>query len=502
MIRLNDVKKVYPTRFGDRIVLNGINFDLAKGEKLGIIGRNGAGKSTMMRLISGAERPTSGTVERHMSVSWPLAFGGAFQAFLTGRDNVRFISRVYSQDFERNLAFVEEFSELGQYLGEPVRTYSSGMRARLAFALSMIIEFDCFLIDEIAAVGDARFHDRCNFELFEKRSDRAMVIISHDPGYIRDFCSRWAILDNGEFSEFEDFDVAYSEYKERIGVADNALIAAETGFLDSVRNRLHLLEFSYRKAGVDDRFRALVNEAEFARSRAEWTRAQTDWQAAEQSYTAALSAYPFERSYWLVLGHTVKEQGNLAGAEICYRTAAALGQPAQDVAVHLEFVVQQQGLNPKDYPLRPFSRATLPQQRPGKPDIDLLGYIFWGRSDIGEMEYLSLLRESDSLDQVAHLMVLDDRFLQQHDKAIYADRGEVSVSTADHEKCGQNLDWILAIFFYDLSGPQRENLRLRLVQSSDILREMLDRGILNDWKMTREAIEQAQKNTEIRQRSS
>lgn len=489
MIRLNDVKKVYPTRFGDRTVLNGISFDLTKGERLGIIGRNGAGKSTMMRLISGAERPTSGTVERHMSVSWPLAFGGAFQAFLTGRDNVRFISRVYSQDFERNLAFVEEFSELGQYLGEPVRTYSSGMRARLAFALSMIIEFDCFLIDEIAAVGDARFHDRCNFELFEKRSDRAMVIISHDPGYIRDFCSRWAILDKGEFSEFDDFDVAYGEYKERIGIADNALIAAETAFLDSVRNRLHLLEYSYRKAGVDDRFRALVSEAEFARSKAEWTRSAADWNAAEQSYAAALSAYPFERSYWLVLGHTIKEQGNLAGAEICYRTAVALGQPAQDVAVHFEFVVQQQGLDPKEYPLQTFSRTALHHQVPGKPDIELLGYIFWGNAAIHEAEYLSFMRESSSLDQVARLMVLDQRFMNQYVEALRHDDIEDPANETKKEDCERNLDWILAIFFSNLSGPARENLRPRLVKSSDILREVLDKGVLNDWALTQSAIE-------------
>ena len=152
MIRVENVRKVYPTRFGDKVVLDGVSFELHKGERLGVLGRNGAGKSTMIRLISGAERPTSGKVERHMSVSWPLAFGGAFQYMLTGRDNVRFISGIYKQDFERNLAFVEEFAELGPYLREPVRSYSSGMRARLAFAISMIIEFDCFLIDEIAAL--------------------------------------------------------------------------------------------------------------------------------------------------------------------------------------------------------------------------------------------------------------------------------------------------------------------------------------------------------------
>lgn len=217
MIRLNNVRKVYPTRFGEKLVLDGVGFELGMGERLGVLGRNGAGKSTMVRLISGAERPTSGTVERHMSVSWPLAFGGAFQQTLTGQDNVKFISRIYGQDFDRNLAFVQDFAELGPYLREPVRSYSSGMRARLAFAISMIIEFDCFLIDEIASVGDARFHDRCNFELFEKRGDRAMVIISHDAAYVRDHCTRWAVLHDGKLVHYDDFEVAYTDFKALIG---------------------------------------------------------------------------------------------------------------------------------------------------------------------------------------------------------------------------------------------------------------------------------------------
>lgn len=217
MISLRDIRKIYHTRYGENLVLDGISFDLAMGEKLGVLGRNGAGKSTMVRLISGAERPNSGTIERHMSVSWPLAFGGAFQVSLTGVDNIRFISRIYDQDFERNLAFVEEFAELGPYLREPVRTYSSGMRARLAFAISMITEFDCFLIDEIGAVGDERFHDRCNYELFEKRADRAMVIISHDAAYVRDHCTRFAVLHDAKLTLYEDFEVAYADFKELIG---------------------------------------------------------------------------------------------------------------------------------------------------------------------------------------------------------------------------------------------------------------------------------------------
>jgi ABC-type polysaccharide/polyol phosphate transport system ATPase subunit len=216
-LAVDRVGKVYPTRFGNKRVLENVNFTLGMGERLGILGRNGAGKSTLVRLISGAERPTTGEIRRHRSISWPLAFGGAFQPQLTGVDNIRFISRVYAQDFQRNLAFVEEFAELGPYLREPVRSYSSGMRARLAFAISMIIEFDCFLIDEIAAVGDARFHERCNHELFGKRGDRAMIIISHDAAYIRDNCTRWAILHEGAFVPYDDFEVAYAIFKELIG---------------------------------------------------------------------------------------------------------------------------------------------------------------------------------------------------------------------------------------------------------------------------------------------
>lgn len=217
MIHVRDLSKVYQTRFGSNRVLESVSFDLAMGEKLGILGRNGAGKSTLVRLVSGAEHPTSGTIDRQMSVSWPLAFGGAFQPMLTGRDNVRFISRIYNQDFARNLAFVEEFAELGAYLQEPVRIYSSGMRARLAFAISMIIEFDCFLIDEVGAVGDARFHEKCNFELFTKRADRAMIIISHDAAYVRDNCNRFAVLHDAKLTLFDDFEAAYAVFKDLIG---------------------------------------------------------------------------------------------------------------------------------------------------------------------------------------------------------------------------------------------------------------------------------------------
>lgn len=212
MIKLSGVNKFYPTRHGPVPILRDIDLEIGLGERVGILGRNGAGKSTLIRLISGAELPTSGHVDRTMSVSWPLAFGGAFQGALTGIDNLRFICRIYGVDPEDKIAFVEEFSELGIYLREPVRSYSAGMRARLAFAISMTIEFDCFLIDEIVAVGDSRFHEKCHTELFEKRGDRAMIIVSHDASYIREHCTRAAVLSGGRLHAFPTLDEAFEYY--------------------------------------------------------------------------------------------------------------------------------------------------------------------------------------------------------------------------------------------------------------------------------------------------
>ncbi|KVD45665.1 ATP-binding protein [Burkholderia sp. ABCPW 11] len=212
MIAIKAVTKVYRTRQGPRVVLDKIDLNVQKGEKIGILGRNGAGKSTLIRMISGAEFPTSGNIERNMTISWPLAFGGAFQGSLTGYDNLRFICRIYGVDFAKVAPYVDDFSELGVYLREPVKKYSSGMRARLAFAISLAVDFDCFLIDEIVAVGDARFHAKCHHELFEKRKDRAMIIVSHDAGYMREHCDRAAVLVSGKLHNFDTVDNALDFY--------------------------------------------------------------------------------------------------------------------------------------------------------------------------------------------------------------------------------------------------------------------------------------------------
>jgi capsular polysaccharide transport system ATP-binding protein len=213
MISIENVSKAYSTRFGPRTVLDRVNFTLERGRNVGILGRNGAGKSTLIRLLSGAEGPTSGHIRRNMSVSWPLAFTGAFQTHLTGLDNLKFICRVYGVEWKPLVPFVEEFTELGLYLREPVMHYSSGMTMRLAFALSMAIEFDCFLIDEGLAVGDSRFGDRCHVELFQKRKDRAFILVSHDPNIVRAYCERACVLHQGRLHDFSSVDAAYDFYQ-------------------------------------------------------------------------------------------------------------------------------------------------------------------------------------------------------------------------------------------------------------------------------------------------
>ncbi|WP_321884427.1 ABC transporter ATP-binding protein [Paraburkholderia bannensis] len=215
MIELRNVSKRYSIHHGrsHREILKSVNLCVRPGERWGILGRNGAGKSTLIRIISGSDRPHSGEVIKNMSVSWPLAFGGTFQGSLTGKDNVRLISRVYNVDYRRTLDLVEDFAELGPYLDEPVKSYSSGMASRLAFAISMSIEFDCFLIDEGMAVGDHRFHQKCNVELFEKRGDRAMIIVAHQTDLIRNHCSHAAILENGELKVCETVEEAIQIYE-------------------------------------------------------------------------------------------------------------------------------------------------------------------------------------------------------------------------------------------------------------------------------------------------
>lgn len=212
MIELKNITKVYPVKGGERTVLDNVSFRLEYGEKIGIMGRNGAGKSTLVRILGEAENPTSGTITRDMSISWPLAFGGGFQGSLTGADNVRFLCRLYDVDYDQAMITIDDFAELGKYLYEPIKVYSSGMRARLGFAMSLAVDFDCYLIDEVISVGDANFHRKCHVELFEKRADKSMIIVSHELHNIKEFCNKAAVLINGKLKIYEDIDEAMAIY--------------------------------------------------------------------------------------------------------------------------------------------------------------------------------------------------------------------------------------------------------------------------------------------------
>jgi capsular polysaccharide transport system ATP-binding protein len=214
MIRAVQLTKDYRTEGRMHRALNAVSFTVTKGEKLAVLGRNGAGKSTLIRLLGGVELPTTGFIRQTMSLSWPLGLQGGFQGSLTGNDNMRFIARIYNKPFDQIKAYVEDFAELGRFLSEPVKTYSLGMRARLAFALSLAIDFDCYLIDEVIAAGDQRFQRRSYEELFEKRADRSLILASHVGDVVKSYCSRALVLHQGRANLFDDIELALQVYNE------------------------------------------------------------------------------------------------------------------------------------------------------------------------------------------------------------------------------------------------------------------------------------------------
>ncbi len=208
-----DVMKEFPTEGGGkRRVLDGISFSVGMGERIAIMGRNGAGKSTLIKILSGLQRPTSGRIHRGLRMSWPLAFGGGFEGELTGADNVRFISRLYNAPIRETFDYVADFTELGEQLNLQMRFYSSGMRMRLAFALSLAIQFECLLIDEVITVGDRRFQRKCHDELFQNRKNCAMIVAIHEVNFVKDYCAKALILMDGRGRVFENLELAEAIY--------------------------------------------------------------------------------------------------------------------------------------------------------------------------------------------------------------------------------------------------------------------------------------------------
>lgn len=209
-LSVRGLSKTY--RQAGRTVFKDLSFTVGRSDRLAILGRNGQGKSTLIKMLGGVLPPTSGQIDWRMTSSWPIGFSGGFQGSLTGLDNVRFLSRLYRTDYRETLERVDDFAELGSSLKEPVKHYSSGMRARLAFGLSLAIEFDCYLVDELVAVGDARFQKKCNEELFTKRADRAFMIASHNMNLIKTYCDRALLIDSGRVEIYDDVSSAISAY--------------------------------------------------------------------------------------------------------------------------------------------------------------------------------------------------------------------------------------------------------------------------------------------------
>ncbi|MET1756874.1 ABC transporter ATP-binding protein [Novosphingobium sp. RD2P27] len=208
MIRFDNVSKTYHLRNFQKLVFADLNFRIEKGQSIGICGANGAGKSTLMRLISGVEQPTTGKVTRTMSTSWPIGYSSCFQSSLTGADNARFISRIYNRDEQELIAFVEEFAQLGPYLHQPVHTYSAGMGARLAFGISIAVDFECYLVDEVTGAGDERFRAKSEEALISRRDRATLIMISHDPGALKAYCTTGAVLYAGSLVFFDSVEEA------------------------------------------------------------------------------------------------------------------------------------------------------------------------------------------------------------------------------------------------------------------------------------------------------
>ena len=201
MILVNNVTKQYKTRSGIQTVLDNISFTVNPSERIGILGVNGAGKSTLIRLIGGAEKPTSGTIERKMTVSWPIGISGGLQGTLSGIDNLKLICRIYNKPIDENRAFLEEFTELGSYLYEPVANYSTGMRTKLGLGISLMIDFDCYLVDEAIAVGDKNLQDKYK-DILNKRKTKSMILVSHAERQIKENCETVYVLHNGSLTKY------------------------------------------------------------------------------------------------------------------------------------------------------------------------------------------------------------------------------------------------------------------------------------------------------------
>jgi capsular polysaccharide transport system ATP-binding protein len=217
LIEFHGVSKTYRSPRATKVILNGFTGEFPRGRNIGLLGVSGAGKSTLLRLIAGTELPDKGRIRRQAFVSFPVGFS-AFKSTLSGRENCRFVARIYGLNTRSVERFVEDFAELGKYFDMPIATYSSGMRSRISFGLSMAIDFECYLVDEALSVGDGLFKARADAMFEVKRKHASLIMVSHNPATIRRYCDMGAVLSNGELSLFDALDDAVQYYQ---SITDN-----------------------------------------------------------------------------------------------------------------------------------------------------------------------------------------------------------------------------------------------------------------------------------------
>lgn len=216
MIELSGVSKTFGHGPSATHVARDVTAVFPAGRSIGLLGRNGAGKSTLLRMIAGTLRPDRGQIKRFGSVSWPVGFAGSFHGDLSGVQNTRFLARVYGVDSDALCAFVRRFAELGVHWSKPYKTYSSGMRARLAFGVSMGMHFDTYLIDEVTSVGDAAFRQRSSELLKDRLAGSGAIVVSHGMGMLRRLCDSAMILEDGRLTYFEDLEEAIAIHETRM----------------------------------------------------------------------------------------------------------------------------------------------------------------------------------------------------------------------------------------------------------------------------------------------
>lgn len=216
MIEFRNVSKSYRLNGSRKHIVRDLSLVFPRDENVAILGRNGAGKSTLLRMIGGVLKPDRGVICRQGRISWPMGFSGGFHPVLTGRQNARFVARIYGLDTDRLLESVEEFAELGEFLDMPYATYSSGMKARLALGVSIAVQFDCYLVDEITAVGDAIFKAKCKAALTGVLSKAQVIMVSHAPATLREFCSAALVLSAGTATYFDDIEDALDSYQREL----------------------------------------------------------------------------------------------------------------------------------------------------------------------------------------------------------------------------------------------------------------------------------------------